>query len=388
MCAVSHQLGGLAEVGVAPGGVDQGVDLALPDDGAGDRPPRRLRGRPAATRRSGPTGRPRPGRRPAAGRRPARCRRGAGGSGRPGTSSRAGAVAQAPSRFTRALSASLALSAAMALPAWYSSQKPTTALTTSRTRMMPKSGPVPHARPRGSPRPRSSTGSGPRSRRGTSGADWAFLLELVGSVLDESLLGDGLGETIRRRPESVQQVVERELRELTLATGSLREPGRWDGRARAPRRRQAEGPSCGPPRGRVFPIDNRLGRVHAAVGTPYHRDPLRALQMTSAGGASNRSMEGAAPVTSSTLDKEAAALQGSNVPISVPPAPGPTRRGCTECVAATGPFRVELLDRSAVRARRVPLRSVRCRVAKGSSERERRRRVGGRGVRDRGRCLR
>ena len=58
----------------------------------------------------------------------------------PGTSSRAGGVTHFPSRFTRALIASLAFSAAMALPAWRSSQKPTTALETSRTRMMKKSG--------------------------------------------------------------------------------------------------------------------------------------------------------------------------------------------------------------------------------------------------------
>ena len=58
----------------------------------------------------------------------------------PGTSSRAGGSVHFPSRFTLALIASLAFSAAMALPAWCSSQNPTTALETSKTRMMKKSG--------------------------------------------------------------------------------------------------------------------------------------------------------------------------------------------------------------------------------------------------------
>jgi hypothetical protein len=58
----------------------------------------------------------------------------------PGTSSRAGGLIHFPSRFTRALIASLAFRAAMALPAWRSSQNPTTALATSRSRMMKKSG--------------------------------------------------------------------------------------------------------------------------------------------------------------------------------------------------------------------------------------------------------
>ena len=58
----------------------------------------------------------------------------------PGTSSRAGGVIHLPSRLTRALIASLAFSASMALPAWRSSQKPTMALATSKTRMMKKSG--------------------------------------------------------------------------------------------------------------------------------------------------------------------------------------------------------------------------------------------------------
>ncbi len=57
----------------------------------------------------------------------------------PGTSSRAGMVRHCPSRLTRASGARRALSAAIALPAWYSSQKPTTALATSSTVMMPKS---------------------------------------------------------------------------------------------------------------------------------------------------------------------------------------------------------------------------------------------------------
>ena len=58
----------------------------------------------------------------------------------PGTSSRAGGVTHLPSRRTLASIASLAFRAAMALPAWCSSQNPTTALASSRTRMMPKSG--------------------------------------------------------------------------------------------------------------------------------------------------------------------------------------------------------------------------------------------------------
>ena len=58
----------------------------------------------------------------------------------PGTNSRAGGVIHFPSRLTRALIASLAFKAAMALPAWRSSQNPTIALETSRTRMMKKSG--------------------------------------------------------------------------------------------------------------------------------------------------------------------------------------------------------------------------------------------------------
>ena len=58
----------------------------------------------------------------------------------PGTSSRAAGLTHFPSRFTRALIASLALRAAMALPAWCSSQNPTTALATSKRRMMKKSG--------------------------------------------------------------------------------------------------------------------------------------------------------------------------------------------------------------------------------------------------------
>ncbi len=43
------------------------------------------------------------------------------------------------------------------------------------------------------------------------------LLELVGSVLEESLLGNVLGEAIRRRPESIQQVVEGDLRKVVVA---------------------------------------------------------------------------------------------------------------------------------------------------------------------------
>ena len=58
----------------------------------------------------------------------------------PGTSSRAGGVIHFPSRFTLALIASLAFSASMASPAWCSSQNPTTALETSKRRMMKKSG--------------------------------------------------------------------------------------------------------------------------------------------------------------------------------------------------------------------------------------------------------
>ena len=58
----------------------------------------------------------------------------------PGTSSRAAGVIHLPSRFTRALIASSAFRASMALPAWCSSQNPTAALATSRTRMMKKSG--------------------------------------------------------------------------------------------------------------------------------------------------------------------------------------------------------------------------------------------------------
>ena len=58
----------------------------------------------------------------------------------PGTSSREAGVTHLPSRLTLALIASLAFSAAMALPAWCSSQNPTTALASSSTRMMKKSG--------------------------------------------------------------------------------------------------------------------------------------------------------------------------------------------------------------------------------------------------------
>ena len=50
-----------------------------------------------------------------------------------------------PSRFTLARKASFFLSAAMALPAWYSSQKPTTALPNNSTSMMPKSAQWPTA---------------------------------------------------------------------------------------------------------------------------------------------------------------------------------------------------------------------------------------------------
>ena len=63
----------------------------------------------------------------------------------PGTSSRAGGVTHAPSRLTRAVIASLAFRASMALPAWCSSQKPTTALAISSTRMMKKSAQCPTA---------------------------------------------------------------------------------------------------------------------------------------------------------------------------------------------------------------------------------------------------
>ena len=57
----------------------------------------------------------------------------------PGTSSRAGMFRHLPPRRTRASSASFFFSASMALSAWYSSQKPTSALSTSSTRMIPKS---------------------------------------------------------------------------------------------------------------------------------------------------------------------------------------------------------------------------------------------------------
>jgi hypothetical protein len=57
----------------------------------------------------------------------------------PGTSSRLGMTDHLPSRLTRALSASLALRAATVLSALNSSQKPTTALTISSTRMMTRS---------------------------------------------------------------------------------------------------------------------------------------------------------------------------------------------------------------------------------------------------------
>jgi|GEM_PF-5541485 len=57
----------------------------------------------------------------------------------PGTSSLAAKSDQAPSRLTRACGASLAFNAAMALSAWYSSQKPTTALASSSTMIMTKS---------------------------------------------------------------------------------------------------------------------------------------------------------------------------------------------------------------------------------------------------------
>ncbi len=57
----------------------------------------------------------------------------------PGTRSRAATFCHFPSRSTRASSASCSFSMAMAFPAWYSCQKPTTALMIRRANMIPKS---------------------------------------------------------------------------------------------------------------------------------------------------------------------------------------------------------------------------------------------------------
>ena len=115
----------------------------------------------------------------------------------PGTSSRAGGVIHFPSRFTRAVIASLAFSAAMALPAWCSSQNPTTALATSRSRMMTEVRPMPDHR-----RQDHRHFDHPRDRAPEIGEELQeriglLLFDLVRPVLGQPLLRLGLAEAVR-----------------------------------------------------------------------------------------------------------------------------------------------------------------------------------------------
>ena len=162
----------------------------------------------------------------------------------PGTSSRAAGVIQVPSRLTRALIARFAFKASMALPAWRSSQNPTTALATSSTKMMKKSGPVP-----GRARQDHRDLDHPRDRPPQVGEELQErvglrLGDLVGPVAGQPLLGLGLGETVRRRLQALLDFLQRKGLQVHVAShghalrAGPRGTARRDGRQMSDRARR------------------------------------------------------------------------------------------------------------------------------------------------------